>query len=294
MIRYDLPETAIGRVHLQSLLDKIEPTFDVTSWEAQYCMEKGIPLLCDEARRNKLIQRPDFPNKALFMIKGAAAQGTTGYMAMEYADGVLLFSNSANGNENVKAFRQYMTDHYFNPQFHCFYLHGYAGTRLPDPKLESKVDLFKTFYPKSNPNGHLSMPQVPAELLCDRSVLREMVRYSTSDSNMKPTFTEFCTIGKDMNISSANADIAYWYFIKEEGFPPVEYMHIAKSKEGLGHARRLIEEMSNCNEIKTANEIRNRNMEEARKILAERYPSIRGVADRQKKSQSPSKPKLKP
>ena len=119
MIRYDLPETAIGRVHLQSLLDKIEPTFDVTSWEAQYCLEKGIPLLCDEARRNKLIQRPDFPNKALFMIKGAAAQGTTGYMAMEYADGVLLFSNSANGNENVKAFRQYMTDHYFNPQFHC-------------------------------------------------------------------------------------------------------------------------------------------------------------------------------
>ena len=78
MIRYDLPETAIGRVHLQSLLDKIEPTFDVTSWEAQYCLEKGIPLLCDEARRNKLIQRPDFPNKALFMIKGAAAQGTTG------------------------------------------------------------------------------------------------------------------------------------------------------------------------------------------------------------------------
>ena len=294
MVRFDFPENAIGRSHYQRIFGNKEPTFDVTSWEGQYCIEKGITLLSDEARRSQLILRQDFPQDALFMIRGAAALGTTGYLAMDFPDGVLLFSNSAEGKENLQAMRQYMCDHYFNPQFNCFYLCGYVGVVLPDPKLEKKVDTFKGFYPRPNSKGHLSMPQIPQEILCERSVLKKMVKHSNSFSDKKPSFEEFSAIGKNMKISPTNADIAYWQFIKEEGYPPVEYMHIAKSKEGLGHARRLLEEMSNCNEIKTANEIRKRNMEEARKILAERYPSIRGVADRQKKSQSPSKPKLKP
>lgn len=38
-----------------------EPTFDVTSREAQYCIEKGIPLLSEEARLGRLIGKKNFP-----------------------------------------------------------------------------------------------------------------------------------------------------------------------------------------------------------------------------------------
>lgn len=294
MVRFDFPENAIGRSHYQRIFGNKEPTLDVTSWEGQYCIEKGIPLLSDEARHSQLILRQDFPQDTLFMIRGAAAQGTTGYLAMEYSDGVLLFSNSAKGNENIKAFRQYMTDHYFNPQFHCFYLHGYAGIRLPDTKLEKKVDTFKDFYPRPNSKGHLSMPQIPQEILCERSVLDKMVKHSNSFSDKKPSFEEFSAIGKNMKISPTNTDIAYWQFIKEKGYPPVEYQRIAKPKDGIDHTVQMLDVLSKCNDPEQASFVREQNMESARKMLAARYPNIRGVDDCQiRSSQSVSKPKLK-
>lgn len=294
MVRFDFPENAIGRSHYQRIFGNKEPTFDVTSWEAQYCIEKGIPLLSDEARHSQLILRQDFPQDTLFMIRGAAAQGTTGYLAMDFPDGVLLFSNSAEGKENLQAMRQYMCDHYFNPQFNSFYLCGYVGVVLPDPKQEKKVDTFKDFYPRPNSKGHLSMPQIPQEILCERSVLDKMVKHSNSFSDKKPSFEEFSAIGKNMKISPTNADIAYWQFIKEEGYPPVEYQRIAKPKDGIDHTVQMLDVLSKCNDPEQASLVREQNMESARKMLAARYPNIRGVDDCQiRSSQSASKPKLK-
>lgn len=46
MLRYDLPHLE-PTTDLDAIVRSMKPTYDVTTWEAQYCIEKGIPLLSE-------------------------------------------------------------------------------------------------------------------------------------------------------------------------------------------------------------------------------------------------------
>lgn len=278
MLRYDLPQQAPYK-DLDSILHSVSSIYDVTTWEAQYCLEKGIPLLSELSSWFDLIARDDFPQRqdVFFMLRGAAARGTTGYMAVELPEGVLLFSNSAKGKENFRSLRQYMADHYFNPGFKYFALTTYGMVSLPEQKLEKIVDRFSEFYVRRNPEGYLRMPSIPPEILCDRSVIDGMPISSHSQSNGQPSVQEFDTLTKNTIVSPANADIAYWLFIQKYGYPPVEYTDAARSGERLNHAGRLFDELGECVDQEQADRLRKKYRQEARVILENRYPDIRGM-----------------
>lgn len=278
MLRYDLPQQAPYK-DLDSILHTLSPTYAVTTWEAQYCMEKGIPLLSEQSSWFGLTARDDFPQRqdVFFMLRGAAARGTTGYMAVELPEGVLLFSNSAKGKENFRSLRQYMADHYFNPGFKYFALTTYGMVCLPEQKLEKIVDRFSEFYVRRNPEGYRRMPSIPPEILCDRSVIDGMPISSHSQSNGRPSVEEFDTLTKNTIVSPANADIAYWLFIQKYGYPPVEYTDAARSGERLNHAGRLFDELGECVDQEQADRLRKKYRQEARVILENRYPDIRGM-----------------
>lgn len=278
MLRYDLPQQAPYK-DLDSILHSVDSTYDVTTWEAQYCLEKGIPLLSEQSSWIGLIDREDFPQRqhVFFMLRGAASRGTTGYMALELPEGVLLFSNSAKGKENFRILRQYMADHYFNPGFKYFALTTYGMVELPEQKLEKVVDKFGEFYVHRNPEGYRRMPSIPQEILCDRSVIDGMPISSHSESNGRPSVEEFDALTKNTIVSPANADIAYWLFIEKYGYPPVEYTHAARSGAKLNHAGRLLDELSECAYREQADRLRKKYRQEARAMLKKRYPDIRGV-----------------
>lgn len=253
--------------------------------DAVFCQEHNLPVMAEHA---SFAQHPDYavyarqtddPELRLILPRFKA------WTAVETPKGVLLFSQSEQGERRLRDFMQYVADHFYNPAFALEELRIYDLPQF-DPSLkglENKLPMLgRTDYLADRPEEPWT-----AKMMADCSVLGNAAIRSRLD--MAPTWRNYYRLTDPsgefgQKVTSPNGDIANLLFVQEKGCLPDGCADTYPARMRLCEAFRPIEKaLADAPTREETETLQREARMTAAYLLNTRYPQRRQISTGQKK-----------